>query len=116
MRMWMVDPKLMCKKHLLGEHRELHAILGILDKKMSITGYIENNLIQPLSIGDRHSIIVDEMISRGWNHNSPVYFDPTMIEYLPEFEQMYIIKASYSAQDLVARCSDCAQRFLASVK
>ena len=116
MRMWMVDPKLMCKDHLLGEHRELHAILGILDKKMSISGYIDNNLIQPLSIGERHSAIIEEMRSRGYNHNSPIYFDPASLSYLPEAEQMYIIKANYSAQDLVARCPECAKRFKEAIK
>lgn len=24
MRMWMVDPTIMCRQHLLGEHYELH--------------------------------------------------------------------------------------------
>lgn len=31
MRMWMVDPKIMCRKHLLGEHLELHMLAGCIN-------------------------------------------------------------------------------------
>src|SRR6516225_12082778 len=30
MRIWDVDPALLCRQHLLGEHRELHAVWTIL--------------------------------------------------------------------------------------
>jgi hypothetical protein len=30
MRMWMVPPKVMCRKHLLGEHVEIHMLAGSL--------------------------------------------------------------------------------------
>ncbi|HEX6642404.1 MAG TPA: pyrimidine dimer DNA glycosylase/endonuclease V, partial [Thermoanaerobaculia bacterium] len=30
MRIWDVDPAELCRAHLLGEHRELHAIWTIL--------------------------------------------------------------------------------------
>jgi len=35
MRIWDIAPERLCKNHLLGEHRELHAIWSILinDKK-----------------------------------------------------------------------------------
>ena len=32
MRIWDVDPALLCRSHLLGEHRELHAIWTILSE------------------------------------------------------------------------------------
>lgn len=32
MRMWLVPPSHMCRKHLLGEHVELHMLLGTLKK------------------------------------------------------------------------------------
>jgi hypothetical protein len=31
--MWMVDPRLVCSKHLLGEHVELHMFVGCLLKR-----------------------------------------------------------------------------------
>ena len=36
MRMWNVDPKLMCNKHLLGEHVEMHMFFGTIQKGISM--------------------------------------------------------------------------------
>ena len=33
--MWMVNPKILCKNHILGEHKELHQCVGILNKKIT---------------------------------------------------------------------------------
>jgi hypothetical protein len=30
MRMWMVNPRIMCGNHLLGEHLETHMFYGII--------------------------------------------------------------------------------------
>lgn len=32
MRMWVVNPKILCRKHLLGEHVELHMATGHLQR------------------------------------------------------------------------------------
>ena len=32
MRQWMVDPRLLCRKHLLGEHVENHMFIGTLKR------------------------------------------------------------------------------------
>ena len=32
MRMWMVDPQIMCRQHLLGEHTEMHMFVGTLKR------------------------------------------------------------------------------------
>ena len=70
MRMWMVNPKIMCKNHLLGEHREIHTFIGTLKRNISINGYINNDLLEPISIYNRHEELVREMKRRGYNHNS----------------------------------------------
>lgn len=36
MRIWDIHPSLLCRKHLLGEHRELHAIWSILIYKKRV--------------------------------------------------------------------------------
>lgn len=46
MRMWMIDPKKMCNKHLFGEHVELHMFVGIINKNKSLAGYLKNKLIE----------------------------------------------------------------------
>jgi hypothetical protein len=32
MRIWDISPKRLCRNHLLGEHRELHAVWSVLTK------------------------------------------------------------------------------------
>ena len=47
MRMWMVNPKVLCMQHLLWEHNELHKHLPSFMKKHSIAG--RYGQIEPLS-------------------------------------------------------------------
>ena len=105
MRMWMINPKSMCKKHLLGEHYELHMIIGWLKKKKNIRKFITNNLIQPLSIVDRHEDLVKEMNSRDMKHASPLHFDELFLNYLSKEEVSYTIDIESSTKDLYARCN-----------
>jgi len=65
MRMWMVNPALMCRQHLLGEHVELHMLVGTLLRKKSIAGFVDNDLIEVHSVRERHSEVVREMQRRG---------------------------------------------------
>jgi hypothetical protein len=71
MRMWMIDPKYMCRKHLLGEHVEIHMIIGAIKKNKNLQGFFDKKLIEINSIITRHDELVFEMIKRGYNHNSP---------------------------------------------
>jgi hypothetical protein len=72
MRMWMVNPKRMCRKHLLGEHVELHMLLGSLRKNRSIQGFLDAGLLQPQAVNQRHEALVEEMEARGYKHSSPL--------------------------------------------
>ena len=71
MRMWMVDPRFMCDRHLLGEHYECHMFAGCIDKKKTLSGYIAKQLFDPASLTSRHNQLVKEMKSRGFSHHSP---------------------------------------------
>lgn len=70
MRMWMVDPMLMCDRHLLGEHFEIHMFVGCLNKGKSVKGYLEKGLLEIQSLKKRHGKLVREMKRRGMKHNS----------------------------------------------
>lgn len=75
MRIWDIPPKNLCRKHLLGEHRELHAIWAILTK--SKKGYINHpetkRWIGNLkALYNRHEDEVIEMKKRGYQHHSPL--------------------------------------------
>lgn len=41
MRMWNINPRYMCRKHLLGEHVETHMLVGSLRKEKSVQGINE---------------------------------------------------------------------------
>ena len=109
MRMWMVNPKMLCHRHLLGEHRELHAIIGSLRIENGIQGYIDNNLVEVESVLQRHEVIVKEMTVRGYKHRSPITEEPN-IKYLPEEHKTFRVNRESSFNDLYTRCKMCAWR------
>ena len=109
MRMWMVPTIYLCRKHLLGEHSELHKHRHIFEKQRSIKGYIENNCIEPMSMKLRHEQLVMEMLSRGYKHQSP--YERPDINYLPLDHLTYEVDRCASLIDLLLRCKDCRERF-----
>lgn len=73
MRIWDVDPKILCRAHLLGEHRELHALWSILTQDKS--GYRKHPETvrwegKLKALYRRHDLLVEEMARRGYNHAS----------------------------------------------
>lgn len=109
MRQWMVDPKIMCRKHLLGEHVEHHMFVGTINKGISIAGYLRDNLLEPASLHDRHAELVLEMERRGYNHKSPM---PDDITVKPE-EAFVTIDKESALKELLRRCPECAVRYAA---
>ena len=106
MRMWMIEPKLLCRKHLLGEHGEFHKFRHVFEKKYSIKGRIEPVVqIEPLSMKRRHDKLVNEMLEREYNHNSP-YIQPNL-DYLPDHHKNATVDRARSVKDLKARCLEC---------
>jgi pyrimidine dimer DNA glycosylase len=79
MRIWDVDPALLCRQHLLGEHRELHALWTILTadrrgyRRHPETLRWEGRLA---ALARRHELLVAEMERRGYMHHSPL--DPRL--------------------------------------
>ena len=71
MRMWMVDPRLMCRSHLLGEHKELHMLVGSVRIGRSLRGHIERGQFELASLPARHAALAAEIERRNWNHMSP---------------------------------------------
>ena len=111
MRMWMIDPKLLCRKHLLGEHSEIHKHKHNFEKHHSIAGRIfPIVLIEPQNMQQRHDELVEEMLRRGYNHNSP-YALPDL-SYLPDNQHYAKANVGYNIADLFDRCEECYQRYL----
>jgi hypothetical protein len=77
MRVWDVPPKTLCRKHLLGEHRELHGLWNILTKHKGTGGYSHHPETRRwvgklAALYLRHEALVKEMASRGYVHASPL--------------------------------------------
>ena len=75
MRIWDISPKKLCRNHLLGEHRELHAMwIIITEKKKGYSNHPETNRWKGklLALYQRHDELVIEMGKRGYSHQSPL--------------------------------------------
>lgn len=75
MRIWDIPTTQLCRQHLLGEHRELHAMWTILttDKK----GYRKHPETlrwehKLAALYNRHEEEVQEIEKRNYNHQSPL--------------------------------------------
>lgn len=112
MRMWMVEPKTLCRKHLLGEHVESHMCLAIMRRPPSMLGYVKNNLVEPQSLRERHDALAAEMGARGYNHKSPMPDDLELVVLtLPDEVRFATVGVKSAMLDLHSRCPDCAQRY-----
>lgn len=110
MRMWMIDPKLLCNKHLLGEHGEIHKFRHSFEKGHSIAGRISPIVqIEPMSMKTRHDELAAEMIRRGMNHKSP-YEMPDLSKYGDEI--LSRVDKLVSMSDLSGRCAACRERMI----
>jgi hypothetical protein len=73
LRIWDVPPEELCRFHLLGEHRELHAIWTILTQDK--TGYRNHPETKRwagkgAALFIRHEALAGEMTRRGYSHRS----------------------------------------------
>lgn len=112
MRMWMTEPKIMCRQHLLGEHNECHMFLGSLKKKINMTGYFRNDLFEPLSLKSRHDILAEEINKRGYNHSSELIVEESDFSYLTIQEINHKIDKENSLKLLLMRCNKCYSNYL----
>lgn len=106
MRMWMVNPKLLCKNHLLGEHGEIHKHRHVFIKGWSIAG--RKGQIDPSQMAARHTQLSLEMIERGMKHQSP-YQQPDLSIYDLEG---FTVDVNKSVKELAKKCPKCRERII----
>ena len=117
MRMWKIPPDLLCRQHLLGEHRELHALAvsvaraseGDHKHKAMLTGHVHKQQVELTQLVDRHHQVVTEMFTRGYHHHSPlgsVVIDPE----IALLNTYHPVDVASSFVDLRSRCEQCASR------
>ena len=107
--MWMVNPKILCNKHLGGEHFEIHKHRHNFVKRHSIKKRIELGQIEPKSMQTRHDTLVVEMVRRGMNHKSP--YEMPDISYLPKHEREFTVDVQHALSDLMNRCEACRRMY-----
>lgn len=75
MRIWDLPPAVLCRQHLLGEHRELHALWSILtEDRRGYAAHPETKRWRgkQAALFLRHEALVWEMTRRGYRHASPL--------------------------------------------
>lgn len=111
--MWTVDPELMCIQHIVGEHRELHALKGSLERtdpshenherhRKNLETLAKDGILELRSLKERHEELVDYMD----NHNSPIGEIPTL-EFLPKKVRNAEVDKEKAIQDLSDRSEAC---------
>jgi hypothetical protein len=107
MRIWDLPPDRLCRAHLLGEHRELHAIWSVLTEGRS--GYARHpetlrwrGKLRALWL--RHAALVDEMCRRGYQHHSPL--DERLATGARE-QDSYVSSVAQQIELLRAKGCDC---------
>lgn len=75
MRIWDLPPKNLCRRHLLGEHAELHALWSILTKgRKGFSKHPETlrwrGKLKALYL--RHEALVKDLKRRKYHHQSPL--------------------------------------------
>ena len=104
MRQWLIDPNLLCDRHLLVEHVEHHMFVGCILKNISLKGYIDTGLVEVHRLRERHDQLVEEMLKRNMKHKSP----------LPKFEGFIAgrVDVERNEKDLFERCERCRKRWM----
>lgn len=109
MRMWGVNPRWLCDKHLLGEHGEMHKFLPTFHKRLKVSGRFSPIVqIQFKGYVERHEALAKEMLCRSMNHRSPLVDVPDFELIYPDYYHLEI-DTNYSVLDLKSRCSLCKE-------
>ena len=108
MRIWDVAPARLCRAHLLGEHRELHAVWAVLTEGRA--GYARHPEVRRwegklAALYARHDALVGEMGRRGYRHASPL--DARLATGSPSQDARLASPAEQVAV-LAAKGCDCA--------
>jgi hypothetical protein len=108
--MWVgVEPRELCGQHLLGEHNEIHKLVGGIrhhEHGHAIAdGQGEKGNIDTTLINERHDALAEELERRGMDHDSPLDWNP--FEYIAG---VGAIDEEANREELAERCDDCAHK------
>ena len=75
LRIWDLPPDVLCRQHLLGGHRELHAVWSILTNGKAGYSHHPETLRWKGKLAAlylRHEVLVEEMVRREYLHKTPL--------------------------------------------
>ena len=107
MRIWDIEPRHLCRSHLLGEHRELHGLWNVLTQ--DLRGYRAHPETKRwegrlAALYMRHEALVTEMTRRGYRHHSAL--DPRLATGL-DYQDRYIDAPDRQVEILAAKPCSC---------
>ena len=114
MRMWLCDPSIMCRQHLLGEHVETHMFAGAFRKGVKAGRFVTENLLEFRSLKARHDELVREMERRGMRHGSP-WVEPGPCLQITATEKAVKIDRQAALVELLRRCPECKANYMSSL-
>lgn len=102
-RMWLLDPKKMCDDHLVGEHGEMHMIVGTIRNhphgEAIVRGHARKGQIDTSLIQQRHDELEEEMKRRGMHPDKPLDYEDEL--------NLGNIDEEKNRIDLANRCDNC---------
>jgi hypothetical protein len=106
-RIWDVPTAMLCRQHLLGEHRELHAVWTVLTQGKQ--GYARHPETirwdgKLAALYARHETLVAEMTRRGYRHGSPL--DRTLATGSP-VQDVFVDPVAQQIELLTAKPCPC---------
>lgn len=111
-RMWAIDPSQLCREHLVGEHAEMHQIVGTIRNhphgESIVDGHADAGDVDTSLIQQRHDELVSEMERRGFDHDSPMDYDDDLNAGHVDVED--------NRRDLRDRCGACERRMIETTK
>lgn len=122
MRVWDISPTLLCRAHLLGEHREIHAISKIIERGPTSPYYkhpeVQRWIEQEYKLWLRHGSVVDDMLFRGYKHKSPLKFTHDQggtLKLINTFSEQVKILAQKRAEIPACKCDITSMQFVYNV-
>jgi hypothetical protein len=109
--MWMINPVILCRQHLQGQHVECHMFAGSIKKRIDMKGYVDNNLLELKSLFWYHDLCAEEMLRRNYKHKSPLI----TFDFKNYINNDYILNSEVNKQkalrSLLLRCKDCIKNY-----
>ena len=98
---------MLCGRHLLGEHAEMHMFLATPNAGRSTAGYIARRPVDPRQLKTRHDQLADKMRRRGYSHHSELRWPPPSFSFTLPYNDIDVMA---NIAELMHRCPHCCMK------